>query len=361
MENTILKIENLTKNYGSIKALDNISLDIYEGEFFGIIGPSGSGKSTLLKIISGVETATAGSIIYNGKRLDPSSPDCRDKVMVWQSLALFPHMDVEGNVAFGLNVRRINKEETRERVKKALTMVALDGYEKRKIHELSGGEQQRVALARALVVKPRILLLDEPMGALDANFRSQLQAQLSQLHRDTGITFIMVTHDQSEALSLSTRIAILNNGKIEQVGTPKDVVREPSTPFVARFVGNKNVLNGEIINIAEEAITVRTPIGELTAVRPKWLSIQWAVGMHVAYIVDASRLKRLSYASNRVKGKIEGRKVVGSLKVIRVKTESGIMLSYEVYGNSGSMADENNVNIELCWATEDAYVLPIEK
>lgn len=249
MENVILKVENLTKIYNNTKALQSVALDICQGEFFSIIGPSGSGKSTLLKIVAGVESATEGRILYKGRSLDPTASESHDIVMVWQSLALFPHMDVESNVAFGLSVRNINKMEKGKRVKSALLMVSLNGYEKRRIHELSGGEQQRVALARALVVRPKVLLLDEPLGSLDAYLRGELQAELRKLHRDTGITFVMVTHDQSEALSLSNRIAIINKGSIEQVGTPEEIMKLPRTAFVARFVGDKNVFEGIVEDI----------------------------------------------------------------------------------------------------------------
>jgi ABC-type Fe3+/spermidine/putrescine transport system ATPase subunit len=357
MKNIILKIESLTKNYGNIKALENVSLDIYEGEFFGVIGPSGSGKSTLLKIISGVETATAGSVIYKGKRLGPPSPECRDIVMVWQSLALFPHMDVAGNVAFGLGVRNINREEMRKRVKKALTMIALDGCEKRKVHELSGGEQQRVALARALVVHPKVLLLDEPLGSLDVYLRGEIQVELRRLHHDTGITFVMVTHDQSEALALCNRIAIINSGRIEQVGTPMEIMRLPQTAFVARFVGDKNVFEGVIKKIIDGIYFVETEVGLLKAARTITKDEQLKSGMKVAYIIEASHIHKGDEYENVLQGIYLGSVIKGSSQIVRIQLQDKWTLKFEIIGNQCSVLDIDK-SITISWDTEKAYVLP---
>lgn len=359
MKNIILKIENLVKNYGNIKALENVSLDVYEGEFFGVIGPSGSGKSTLLKIISDVEPATSGSVIYKGKRLDPSAPECRDIVMVWQSLALFPHMDIESNVAFGLNVRSVNREEIRKKVKKALTMVALNGYEKRKIHELSGGEQQRVALARALVVQPQVLLLDEPLGALDAYLRGEIQAELRKLYHDTRITFVMVTHDQSEALALCSRIAIINNGHIEQVGTPIEIMRLPQTAFVARFVGDKNVFEGVLEEIINGTYVIKTQMGILfKATNSIKQQGQIKKGSKVAYVIEAANIHEGDRYENTLRGIFLGTVIRGSSQIVRLELPDKKMLMYEVYGNRYDSFKDSN-ELVVSWAAEKAYILPI--
>lgn len=354
MNNIILKVENLTKTYGSIRALESVSLDIYDGEFFSIIGPSGSGKSTLLKIVAGVEFPTGGHILYKDKELEPSAPEFCDIVMVWQSLALFPHMDVENNVAFGLNVRNINKIEKEKRIKSALAMVALNGYEKRRIHELSGGEQQRVALARALIVHPNVILLDEPLGSLDAYLRGELQAELRKLHHDTGITFVMVTHDQSEALALSNRIAIINHGRIEQVGTPEEIMRFPQTAFVARFVGDKNVFEGIVEETVNGIYVVKTQSGTFKAINNVKYHSQIKRASKVAYVVEAANIHEGDKYENALQGTFLGTVIRGSTQIIRLELPDKKTLVYEVYGNTFK-----GNKLTVSWETSKAYILPI--
>ena len=228
-----------------ITAVAGIDLDIYDGEFFSMLGPSGSGKTTTLRMIAGFELPTSGRILLHGEDVSSRPPFDRDVNTVFQDYALFPHMTVGDNVGYGLMVRKVPKAERAERVADALRMVRLEGYDNRKPGQLSGGQRQRVALARALVNRPRVLLLDEPLGALDLKLREEMQIELKAIQQAVGITFIYVTHDQQEALTMSDRLAVFNKGRIEQVGAPAEVYEHPATPFVAGFVGTSNLLTGD--------------------------------------------------------------------------------------------------------------------
>ncbi|MGC4007593.1 MAG: ABC transporter ATP-binding protein [Pseudomonas sp.] len=243
---TAVQFTDVSRHYGEVRAVDSVSIEIRDGEFFSMLGPSGSGKTTCLRLIAGFEQPTSGSIRIHGAEAAGLPPYERDVNTVFQDYALFPHMSVLDNVAYGLKVKGVAKAERYHRAEEALGMVALAGYGKRKPAQLSGGQRQRVALARALVNRPRVLLLDEPLGALDLKLREQMQVELKKLQRQLGITFIFVTHDQSEALSMSDRVAVFNKGRIEQVDTPGNLYRRPATRFVAEFVGTANVLRGDL-------------------------------------------------------------------------------------------------------------------
>ena len=240
-----VRLEALEKRFGDVAAVDGIDLEIADGEFFSMLGPSGSGKTTTLRMIAGFELPTAGRVLLHGHDVTNLAPFERDVNTVFQDYALFPHMSVADNVAYGLVIRKIGKDERNRRVADALQMVRLEGYDKRKPGQLSGGQRQRVALARALVNRPRVLLLDEPLGALDLKLREEMQVELKAIQQQVGITFIYVTHDQEEALTMSDRIAVFNRGRIEQIGAPADVYERPATRFVAGFVGTSNLLTGE--------------------------------------------------------------------------------------------------------------------
>ncbi len=240
-----IRLTALTKTFGSVHAVDNLDLEIAEGEFFSMLGPSGSGKTTVLRLIAGFELPSSGTVELQGVDVTTRAPFDRDVNTVFQDYALFPHMTVLENVAYGLRVRGMARKERAERAEAALASVALAGFGDRKPSQLSGGQRQRVALARATVVQPKVLLLDEPLGALDLKLREQMQVELKELQRSLGITFIFVTHDQEEALTLSDRIAVFNNGRIEQLGTPAEIYESPESPFVASFVGTSNIFDAE--------------------------------------------------------------------------------------------------------------------
>ena len=240
-----VELVDLIKRFGDVTAVDGINLDIPQGEFFSLLGPSGCGKTTTLRLIGGFERPTSGSILLDGVDMAHTPPHKRSVNTVFQSYALFPHLNVGENVEFGLRFHDVSKDESRARVKSALELVHLSGYEQRKPNQLSGGQQQRVALARALILNPTVLLLDEPLGALDAKLRKALQIELKALQEEVGITFIYVTHDQEEALTMSDRLAVMSNGKIEQVGPPKRVYEEPESVYVADFLGVSNLMDAD--------------------------------------------------------------------------------------------------------------------
>jgi spermidine/putrescine ABC transporter ATP-binding subunit len=238
----VIELRDVTRSFGDVIAVDHVSLGIRQGEFFALLGPSGSGKTTTLRILAGFERPSSGDVIIRGKRVNDVPPYRRETNLVFQQLALFPHLDVFDNLAFGLRVKRRPATETRERVRRALELVELTGYDRRRMHELSGGQQQRVAIARALVNEPAVLLLDEPLGALDLKLRLQMQSELKEMQRRSGTTFVYVTHDQGEALAMADRVAVMSDGKIAQIGSPEHIYSRPATRFVAHFIGDTNII-----------------------------------------------------------------------------------------------------------------------
>jgi len=239
-----ISVRGLSKHYDDVRAVDDLDLDIEDGEFFSMLGPSGSGKTTVLRLIAGFEPPTAGTIRLGDEDVTSRAPYDRDVNTVFQDYAIFPHMNVLQNVEYGLRVKKVGKAERRTRAEEALATVRLEGYAARRPHQLSGGQRQRVALARALVNRPKVLLLDEPLGALDLKLRREMQVELKQIQRDVGITFVFVTHDQEEALTMSDRVAVFNEGRIEQLATPHELYENPSSTFVAGFVGTSNLIEG---------------------------------------------------------------------------------------------------------------------
>lgn len=285
----IISIRGLTRSFGDVHAVTGIDLDIYEGEFITLLGPSGSGKTTVLRMIAGFEKPDAGSISLSGKDVSQLPPYERDVNTVFQDYALFPHMNVLSNIEYGLRVKGVAKAERLERATEALHQVRLEGYGERKPSQLSGGQRQRVALARALVNRPSVLLLDEPLGALDLKLREQMQIELKALQRAVGITFIFVTHDQEEALTMSDRIAVFNQGKIEQLGTPREIYDSPRSSFVSEFVGqtNKIQIADEKINIRPEYITISNTHIEDSRVAKGVLKDIIFVGATTRYLVES--------------------------------------------------------------------------
>ncbi|MBS6025464.1 MAG: ABC transporter ATP-binding protein [Paeniclostridium sordellii] len=247
MLENIIELRNLSKRYDDNQVLDNLSLDIKKNEFLTLLGPSGCGKTTTLKIIAGFEYADEGKVLFEEKDITDIPPYERQINTVFQKYALFPHMNIYENIAFGLKIKKMPKDEIDKKVKEILKLVALEGFENRQVESLSGGQQQRVAIARALVNEPKVLLLDEPLGALDLKLRKEMQMELKKIQKKLGITFIFVTHDQEEALTMSDKIIVMNKGKIQQMGTPQDIYNEPENSFVARFIGESNIFDGVML------------------------------------------------------------------------------------------------------------------
>lgn len=263
MGEPIISMMNVEKVYGTNHVVKNMNMTVYEGEFLTLLGPSGCGKTTTLRMIAGFETATSGIISIENERVDEREPYERDVNTVFQNYALFPFLTVYDNIAFGLNLKKVPKAEIKERVKEMLSLVQLEGFEKRKPSQLSGGQKQRVAIARALINRPRVLLLDEPLGALDLKLRKQMQVELKRLQRKLGITFVYVTHDQEEALTMSDRIAVMNGGVLEQIDTPDNIYEHPATKFVASFIGESNVLEGVVEKVQETDCSVAIESGKV--------------------------------------------------------------------------------------------------
>ena len=312
---TLLSIRNLAKSFGKNPVLRDISLEIAEGEFLTILGESGSGKTTLLRIIAGFENADSGSIWMENQRLDSQPPYRRRVNTVFQHYALFPHLSVEDNVGYGLRVAKLSKAEIVSRVEQALAMVKLTPYAKSKPAKISGGQQQRIALARALVNRPRLLLLDEPLSALDANLRRQMQVELKSLQREVGISFVFVTHDQEEAMVMSDRIALLRMGELEQIASPREIYSRPATSYTAQFIGHTNLLRGEV-----KAGIVRC--GSLT----------WQVDLPDGPILFSLRPENIRIGTSginsiRFRGRVRHRAFHGSTELLRVECGDGLELS----------------------------------
>lgn len=287
MAASIVSLRNVEKWYGNNHVVKGMNLEIEEGEFLTLLGPSGCGKTTTLRMIAGFEDATEGSIEVQGVRVEEKEPFQRDVNTVFQNYSLFPHMTVYDNVAYGPTIRKMPKDEIRRRVTEMLELVQMANYEKRKPEALSGGQKQRIAIARALINNPRVLLLDEPLGALDLKLRKQMQIELKRLQKKLGITFVYVTHDQEEAMTMSDRIAVMRDGVILQMGAPMEIYERPATRFVADFIGESNVLEGRVTGVKEGVLSVETPAGGVrcwgqgfgvgdalcVAIRPEYLRI----------------------------------------------------------------------------------------
>ena len=326
MTEPIIQIRNVTKRFGAMVAVDNVSLDIVAGEFFVMLGPSGCGKTTLLRMIAGFEVPTEGQILIDGQDMAGVPPNKRPVNMVFQSYAVFPHMDVMDNVAYGMRIAGVAKAERRERAEEALALVKLDGLGTRLPDQLSGGQRQRVALARSLVMRPKVLLLDEPLSALDAKLRAQMQFELTELQDKIGITFVTVTHDQDEALSMACRIGVVNKGQVAQLATPSDLYEYPANRFVADFVGSVNIFEGQLsVDEPERAVVETADVGQI--------HINHGVtGPHEGTVWVALRPEKINLSKpgtlpttnavppqNCAEGKIVGKSYLGDCTVYEVK------------------------------------------
>jgi putative spermidine/putrescine transport system ATP-binding protein len=316
-----VSFKQVSRHFGSVRAVDAVDLEISPGEFFAMLGPSGSGKTTTLRLIAGFELPTAGTIELAGRDVSREPPFDRDVNTVFQDYALFPHMTVAANVEYGLKVKKVPKPERARRVEEALASVRLDGYAGRKPTQLSGGQRQRVALARALVNQPSVLLLDEPLGALDRKLREEMQVELKQIQHRVGITFIFVTHDQAEALSMSDRVAVFHDGRIEQVGTPQEVYDQPANEFVAGFVGTANLLRDG---------------AQLVTVRPERIRF------------GAANADELGAG-----GTVDDIQYLGPVTRYRVRTDDGAVLVVEVINTDATPRASVGDHVQLAWRPAD--------
>lgn len=294
MDKTIISLQNVEKVYGTNRVVHNLSIDVFVGEFLTLLGPSGCGKTSTLRMIAGFEAVTSGRILFEGESMENKEPYHRNLNTVFQSYSLFPHMNVYDNIAYGLQVKKFPKSEIKRKVTEMLDLVQLPGFENKMPDQMSGGQKQRVAISRALVNEPKVLLLDEPLGAMDLQLRKQMQIELKQLQRRLGITFIYVTHDQEEALIMSDRIAVMNQGRLEQISTPNKIYNMPDTQFVAKFIGESNILSGKVISMEENFTLINTPSGTL---RIKSESFQSGENICIC-----NRPENLKYSSEPVEG-----------------------------------------------------------
>jgi putrescine transport system ATP-binding protein len=358
----VLRIEAMSKRFGDFVAVDQLSLDVHQSEFFALLGPSGCGKTTLLRLIAGFEQPSAGRILLDGVELTPVPPYRRPVNMMFQSYALFPHLTVEANVAFGLKQEGLAKTEIATRVADMLALVKLESFGRRKPHELSGGQRQRVALARSLVKRPRVLLLDEPMAALDKKLRGETQFELMELQRRLGLTFIIVTHDQTEAMTVADRIAVMDRGRLIQVAPPAEIYEQPNSRWVADFIGSVNLFEGRVAD-AEGAIE-GTAFGRLRAANK--IDAEPGTTVWVAVRPEKIRLTRCDVAGhqgaaaeNGVIATVVDIGYLGDLSLYRLRTEAGLLLQAAI-ANTGPLTARGigwNDQVRASFAPEAVIVL----
>ena len=354
-----IRLVDLAKHFRDVRAVDGVSLDIGAGEFFSLLGPSGCGKTTTLRMIGGFELPTGGRIELRGRDVTNDPPDKRPVNMVFQNYALFPHLDVGENIAFGLRRKNVDKADIKRRVHEALELVHLTGYEKRKPNQLSGGQQQRVALARALVNRPNVLLLDEPLGALDLKLRKALQVELKRVQSEVGITFVYVTHDQEEALTMSDRIAVMNRGKVEQLGSPEELYEHPTTRFVADFIGTTNLLTGSVESADGAAGTahVRLEGGDACVVAGTGLAVGRMVELSVrpeSVFIKAAN-GRSPDGPDPIRGTVEQVAYLGGNVQYQVRTNGG--LSITALAPKTEQRLPVGSDVDVAWPPSEALVL----
>jgi spermidine/putrescine transport system ATP-binding protein len=356
-----VRLDRVSKLFGDVAAVDDLSLDIETNEFFSLLGPSGCGKTTTLRVIGGFEEPTYGTVYLGERDVTDLPPYRRDVNTVFQTYALFPHLDVFENVAFGLRRKKVAKDEVERRVREALSLVDLVGFDRRKPPQMSGGQQQRVALARALVNRPKVLLLDEPLGALDLKLRKQMQLELKTIQQEVGITFIYVTHDQEEAMTMSDRLAVMRRGRIEQLGPPEEVYEHPGTEFVAGFLGASNLLDGELASM-NGATTVRLATGEVIMVEDAYLrpdvSSNVQVGVRPEKISIVPEAQPEAAGRNHVAGTIRMAAYIGVNYQYKVDGPGGHELTVFVQ-NQGASGSHPTVGqrVRLEWLPEHTFVV----
>ncbi|MEH2405217.1 ABC transporter ATP-binding protein [Nostoc sp.] len=354
-----VELRNVFKFFNQEPAVNGIDLDVRQGEFFSILGPSGCGKTTTLRLIAGFEIADAGKVLIQGQSMTNVPPYRRPVNTVFQSYALFNHLNVWDNIAFGLRLKKIRKSQIEARVEEALKLVKMESLRSRFPNQLSGGQQQRVALARALVNRPTVVLLDEPLGALDLKLRKEMQIELSNLHTDLGLTFVMVTHDQEEALSLSDRIAVMNQGKIEQVGTPSQIYERPQTSFVADFIGDTNLFSGEIVAVDSSNVQISTKTG-LSIVISRAEDTPSELSQAVVVSVRPEKIQLSLYPPNLPANSFEGRLVnvmyLGTHVNYVVQLTNGININVLQPNTFGTLPDRDTP-IYAWWAENDCLAI----
>ena len=354
-----VELRNVFKFFNQEPAVHGIDLDVRQGEFFSILGPSGCGKTTTLRLIAGFERVDAGKLLIQGQLMTDIPPYQRPVNTVFQSYALFNHLNVWENIAFGLRLKKVSKSEINSRVTEALKLVKMESLRSRVPSQLSGGQQQRVALARALVNRPAVILLDEPLGALDLKLRKEMQVELSNLHKDLGLTFVMVTHDQKEALCLSDRIAVMNQGKIEQIGTPSQIYERPQTPFVADFIGDTNLFSGEILEVDAESIKISTKTG-LTVLVGRNEQTPLKIAQSVVVSVRPEKIQLSLYQPNIPTNCFEGRLInvmyLGTHVNYVVELINGVNLNV-LQPNTYSSLPYRNTPIYAWWEKSDCLAI----
>jgi len=359
MSEPLLVLDQVVKRFGSHVAVDGVDLQISRGEFLAIMGPSGCGKTTTLRMIAGLEQPSEGEIRLNGTRMNELKPWQRDTPLVWQNLALFPHLNVLRNVEFGLKMRRIGRRERRERAMNWLERMGLEKYANRNIMQLSGGERQRVAIARALVTEPEILLLDEPLSALDAHLRVRMQSEITQLQKQLGITFAYVTHNQSEAFAMASRVAIMNGGVIQQIGSPKEVYRAPANHFVAEFIGSNNILTGTVTSSSAGRVMVDTKHGSFSIPTPdpapaKGDVLELVVSADLAAVSDTA-----GEYENVITGELISEEFIGSVITLYIDIGEGTVFRLQKQQHELDALDFTaGSKLFASWRPEDTYVLP---
>ncbi len=353
--------DSIIKRFGESVAVEQMSFHIEKGEFLAIMGSSGCGKTTTLRMLAGLETPSEGEIRLDGNRINELKPSERDTPLVWQSLALFPFLNVIENVEFGLKMRGIEAAERRQRAMKWLERMEIAEFAERPVDMLSGGQRQRVALARALVTEPPVLLLDEPLSALDANLVVRMQGVLSRLQKELGITFVYVTHSQSEAFAMADRVIIMSKGVIEQIGTPQQVFREPASRFVAEFVGSNNILSGEISEVGDTTVLIETELGSVEIAAQKSKNLK--VGDHAEIVISADRLNIASSEptaaeSNTFKCKLISEEFIGTVVSLLVETDEGVELKIQKQQKElDEIHLETGQTIWVNWPREYAYLI----